>query len=137
MLKTIAFVSIITTRLIYQPGETKQHIAPFTSQPPLSAATILHPARVTSITASVKDNKVMLKWTVGENETADLFEVEKSSDGKNFKTAALVFGSDLPETASYEFFEKAGNSKQQYRVKLVNKNKTAEYSPVVEIAPAA
>lgn len=137
MIKTFALVTILAARLIYQPEEAKYQIAPFASQPPLSAATIRGTASLTNISATLQDNKIVLEWTVGENETAELFEVEKSLDGKNFKTAAFVFGSDLPESGSYRFFEKARNIKQKYRIKIVNKNKTAEYSPVVEIAPAA
>lgn len=137
MIKTFALVTILAARLMYQPDEANHEIAPFASQPPLSAATTGCTASLTTISATLQDNKVVLEWTVGENETAELFEVEKSLDGKNFKTAALVFGSDLPETGSYRFFEKARNIKQKYRIKIVNKNKIAEYSPVVEVSPAA
>ncbi len=86
---------------------------------------------------TVKNNKVVLNWVVDENETADLFEVEKSTDGVNFSLAALVFGTDKPAIDTYEFYEKAGNQKMMYRIKIVNKNKKAVYSAVVAINPAA
>lgn len=78
----------------------------------------------------------MLNWSVGENETADQFIVEKSTDGIKYSAAALVFGSDKPATDNYEYYEKAGNRKVSYRIKLVNKNNKTEYSEVVEIDPA-
>lgn len=79
----------------------------------------------------------MLNWTVGENETAERFEIEKSSDGKNFTLAALVFGTDKPETGNYRFYEKAGSKKIIYRIKLINKNRETHYSTIVEINPNA
>ena len=77
----------------------------------------------------------MLNWTVGENETADRFEIEKSTDGKNFTMAALVFGTDKSETGTYQFYEKAGKQKVLYRVKLINKNQEVHYSTVITIDP--
>lgn len=100
---------------------------------PLSTSTL--PARLLRIEGSIIDHKVILNWVVGENETADQFEVEKSTDGKNFIMAALVFGTDKNNSANYQFYEKAGNQKVSYRIKLINKNRKTEYSPVVEINP--
>ena len=76
-----------------------------------------------------------MNWVVGENETADQFEVEKSLDGKNFTLAALVFATDKRETDTYQFYEKAGNEKVSYRIKLINKNRKTEYSSVIDINP--
>ncbi len=141
MIKYISLLSILAFRLFYQPFATEAQIAPFAvieNRTPLPApAPLAIPAQLLDFKGSVKNNKVMLNWAVGENESADLFEVEKSTDGINFKMAALVFGTDKSATAKYEFYEKAGNQKVRYRIKLVNKNKKAEYSPVVEINPAA
>lgn len=140
MIKYISLLSILAFRLFYQPFATEAQIAPFAaieSPAPLPAPKAAVPAQLLDFKGSVKNNKVVLNWAVGENESADLFEVEKSIDGVNFKMAALVFGTDKSATAKYEFYEKAGNQKVRYRIKLVNKNKKAEYSPVVEINPAA
>ena len=79
----------------------------------------------------------MLQWVVSENENAAQFEVEKSFDGKIFTMAALVFGTDKTETDNYQFYEKAAKKKVVYRVKIINKNQTVEYSPVIEIDPNA
>ena len=54
---------------------------------------------------------MILNWVVGENETADRFEIEKSTDGKTFIMAALVFGTEKPKTDKYQFYEKAGRKK--------------------------
>jgi hypothetical protein len=134
MTKHLLFVIIIGLRLAYHPAEAQQSVAPFAS-PTIFSSTV--PAKVLSFKASVEENKIILDWIVGENETAYQFEVEKSADGKNFKLAALVFGTDKPQTDQYQFFERAGKTKMLYRIKLVNKDQKTEYSPVVEVNPNA
>ncbi len=113
---------------LISPNEQKD-ISPFTS----TATAPQSNAKVTSIAASISGNKITIYWTVEENQSADLFELEKSTDGKNFTMAALVFGTDKQETGKYEFFETAvSNQLVSYRIKLVNKNKIAEYSKTVQ-----
>lgn len=135
MTKYLLFVIIMGLRLAYHPVNANTGIPPFTS--PTTIEPSANPAKLLSVKASVEENKVVLDWTVGENESAYQFEVEKSIDGKNFKTAALVFGTDKSQTGKYQFYEKAGNKKTVYRIKLVNKNQDTEYSSLVEINPKA
>ncbi len=136
MTRFAAFVLIITARLIYQPEQAPPSLSPFTSPSPLPAAAMRAvPARFISFTGSLQDRKVILEWTISENETADQFAVEKSRDGKVYAMAALVFGTDKPVTDKYQFYEKAGNQRILYRIRLINKNKETEFSPVVEINP--
>ena len=80
---------------------------------------------------------MILNWVVEKNETADMFEVEKSSDGKNFSMAALVFGTDKAETGVYQFFERAAKQRIFYRIKLIDKNGQAAYSDIITINPAS
>jgi len=100
----------------------KEKIAPVATTSFVSPSAVQQPAKLISFKGSINKNKVILQWAVKENETADQFVVEKSVDGKNFAMAALVFGSDKPETENYEFYEKANNKKVSYRIKLINKN---------------
>jgi len=136
MTKFTAFVIIVALRIIYHPSHAQTDIAPFASPAPLPTTSFsIVPAKVISIDGSISNQKVILNWVVSENETADLFEVEKSTDGKNFSMAALVFGTDKPANGQYQFYEKASKQKTVYRIKLINKNKETEYSEVVEITP--
>jgi|CXWL01.1.fsa_nt_gi hypothetical protein len=136
MIKFTAFVIIVGLRIMYQPSNAQAEIAPFSSPSPLPSSSIYFvPAKLISVNGSINNNKVILNWEVGENETADQFEVEKSTDGKNFYMAALVFGTDKPANDKYQFYEKKGNKKVLYRIKLINKNRLTEYSAVVEINP--
>ena len=136
MTKFTAFVMIVCFRIIYHPGPAQFDQAPFASPSALPASTIsVAPAKLISITGSIQDHKVILNWVIAENETADKFEVEKSTDGKTFSMAAIVFGTDKSETDHYLFYEKADRQKTLYRIKMINKNQQAEYSSVIEINP--
>jgi hypothetical protein len=132
MTKFTAFIILVALRIAYHPADVQSDRAPFTSP---SSTMAIAPAKLINITGSVSNHKVILNWVVAENESADKFEVEKSTDGKTFTMAALVFGSDKSETDNYQFYEKAGNKKVLYRIRMINKNQQAEYSAVVEINP--
>ena len=128
MTKYIVFFIIFALRLTFHPSNAQSGIKGFEL---LSAK----PASVVSFSGTISKDKVLLNWAVDDNQTAELFEIEKSLDGKRFTVAALVFGSDKPARDIYQFYEKAGNQKLLYRIKLVNKDKKTEYSPIIEINP--
>lgn len=86
---------------------------------------------ITDITCVIQQNRVSLNWTVSSNQLAEQFIIEKSVDGKSFSTAALVFGTDKTDTDNYRFFEKATAKKLYYRIKIIYKDQTAEYSSVI------
>jgi hypothetical protein len=112
-----------------------EKIAPVATTSYVPPSNVQQPAKLISFKGSRDKNKIILQWAVKENETTDQFLVEKSIEGKKFVVAALVFGSDKPETENYEFYEKANNKKVSYRIKLINKNQETEYSSVIEINP--
>ncbi len=136
MIKTAALILIIALRLIYQPSEAQTGFAPFSSQPTTRGG-ISHPANLVSINGTIKKNKIILEWVVSKNESADQFEVEKSTDGSNYYTIAFVFGTDQPDTGRYRYSEKAGSQNIMYRVKMIGKDKLATYSPVITLATNA
>jgi hypothetical protein len=87
----------------------------------------------------VKDgNKVEINWTTDKNASTNYFEVEKSGNGKDFKTVALVMGPDPSKTDCdcYGCFDKIKtNSKvTYYRLKHVDSEGVAEFSAVKMIA---
>ena len=71
MIKTAAFVIIIALRLIYQPTAAKQRNAPFASPKPLSSTVSTNiPAILIGISGIRINNKIILKWIIGENQNA-------------------------------------------------------------------
>ena len=95
------------------------------------------PASFDAISGTIRNSRFIINWVVNNNQTADQFEIEKSTDGKNFSLAGIVFGTDIATYNNYQFFEKASGVKTIYRIKLVSKNKTAYYSSLIEINPAS
>lgn len=93
--------------------------------------------RLINFKAAVDNNKVMLQWEIADNGNAYQFEVEKSYDGRNFAMSALVFGTDKADTDHYMFYEKAGDKKVSYRIKVISKDKQAVYSEVIVIGNSA
>lgn len=125
----IAAIAILVLRLIYQPSYAQPQIVSFEmpdDQPKISA-----------LKAGIINNKVVLKWTVEKNNMTDQFEIEKCTDGTHFVLAALVFGTEDIKDGRYEFYEKAGNQKVVYRVKLIGKNRETVYSNLIEVSPGS
>ena len=73
-------------------------------------------------------DNVSLQWTVATNEIVDRFEVERSTNGRDFSTAALVFGSEKSGDESYSYNETVSADIIYYRLKMYDKNHIAEYS---------
>jgi hypothetical protein len=78
------------------------------------------------------NNKTFLQWKVGNNETTDKFEVERSFDGKEFKTVGLVFTSEKEGTEDYIFYETLPVfEKAMYRLKITSKTNEINYSKIL------
>lgn len=81
-------------------------------------------------TGKYTDTKSLLEWVVSENETGSYFEVEKSTDGKLFQKAGMVFNTSRTGEEYYTFSSAITNN-TFYRLKMVNKDKSASYTPLV------
>lgn len=92
------------------------------------------PVKLTSFTASLHADKVNLRWMTASEINVSHFTVEKSSDGKNFTSAGMVFAQGT-ETAgkNYEFTDAVGNEKNAilyYRLKTNENDGSGQISEV-------
>jgi len=79
-----------------------------------------------------QNNKVFLQWKVENNNTVDQFEVQRSYDGKEFKTIGLVFASEKTDIEDYMFYETIGSfDKVMYRLKMIGKDNEISYSKIL------
>ncbi len=79
-----------------------------------------------------KNNKATLQWKVGNNEKINQFEVQRSYDGKEFKTIALVFTSEKNGVEDYMFYETINSfDKVMYRLKMTDKENDITYSKIL------
>jgi len=85
-----------------------------------------------SFSGSFSNHKLQFAWSTDLNELTDRFEVEKSYDGINFITAALVFTSEKKGPEDYKFYENVSlNRTVYYRIKIFNYDKTVKFSKVI------
>lgn len=89
--------------------------------------------KVSDFSLVQQQSKIIIKWASIDSKTAtNYFTVEKSIDGKNFKTVAYVLGADPKETDCdcYSCFDKitAKSKDTYYRLKQVTDNGTVQYS---------
>lgn len=88
------------------------------------------PVQLISFQGNVNaSNKISLQWKVSNNRIVDQFEVQRSNDGKEFKTIGLVFSSEKIDLENYMFYETIGSfDKVMYRLKMIDKNGHVNYS---------
>lgn len=74
----------------------------------------------TSFTVNSVEKRIMIDWATDNKVATNYFEIQRSFDGKNFKTIALVLGPDPKQTSCdcYESFDKLSTNKQKYFYRL-------------------
>ena len=98
-----------------------------------------HDITFNDFTVSAMDKRVVIDWKTDGEKATNYFEVQKSMDGINFKTIALVLGPDPKQTTSdsYGFFDKdlAKNAKKSYyRLVHIDTNGNQQISTVKHIS---
>jgi hypothetical protein len=91
------------------------------------------PLRLLNFQGNVNGSKASLQWSVTENETGNSFELEKSSNGKDFSPAALIFTTTKTGTEYYSFKEPIEKT-VFYRLKMVNKDNSVSYSKIIRLS---
>ncbi len=77
----------------------------------------------------------VLEWAVASEKDHDFFDIERSNDGVFFETIGRVTGRGTSNTAKvYQFTDNNPFSTTYYRLRQVDNNGTATYSPVVVVA---
>jgi hypothetical protein len=99
----------------------------------LKAPLITLPVHLISFGGNLnKNNKVTLNWTAATNETVAHFEVERSINGKDFTTVAMVFATEKYGTEDYMYYETINsNDKVMYRLKMFDKGQDIDYSKIL------
>jgi hypothetical protein len=72
-----------------------------------------------------------LSWEVSGNETIKQFELERSTNGTNFTSAATINGNNIAGNESYFHSEKMIADMVYYRIKMTDKNGVVNYSKTI------
>lgn len=124
-----------TLTLFLQPSVfANPNTVPFTSSSTKVVSKTASPASIADFTCSIRDNRVLLNWMVKQNETADRLIIQRSHNGKKFQMVGLVFGSEKNTADSYQFYESVQSRKSYYRIIVIRKDGSTEYSPVVKLS---
>jgi hypothetical protein len=94
------------------------------------------PVKLNNFQGSKNKNNVMLQWSVSMNEISGVFEVQRSFDGKDFSSAAFVFGSEKSGNEVYNYSETTEAQKVYYRLKMTDKSAVISYSKILAFASA-
>jgi hypothetical protein len=92
------------------------------------------PVDLLSFTASVEHNSTQLKWKTVSEIDLDRYGVERSANGISFETIGFV---TAVGKTTYEFSDNniATNKILYYRLKMIDKDGSYKYSPVISIKP--
>ncbi len=135
MISQLILTAIFSFSAFQPPLKAQDKKAPFTSSSSITTHHSSIGAKIISLKSTLQNHKVIIDWVVEDNQLANMFEVEKSYDGKNFTLTAIVFGTDEAAANKYQFYEKEPGKKVSYRIKIVNKNNKVAYSEPVVIIP--
>ncbi|WP_242926815.1 T9SS type A sorting domain-containing protein [Pontibacter vulgaris] len=93
------------------------------------------PVELVSFKGKVTESGIELNWSTASEKDNDRFEIEKSSNGKNFNTIGQVNGAGNSTTAKrYNFTDtKADAGTNYYRLKQIDTNGTSEYSKIIAV----
>lgn len=94
--------------------------------------TIPLPVRLTSFTGSIVNKKAQIKWSVDDNETGSHFNLQRSTDGRNFTSAATVMNTSKAGLESYTYTDNMDlNGTVYYRLMMTNRDGSSKYSNII------
>lgn len=97
-------------------------------------ANSLLPVELTSFSAKVQGNSVLLSWSTATEKNNMGFEVQRSLDSKNFASVGFVNGKGTSTTVNnYSYSDNTVSAKCYYRLKQVDFNGNYEFSPAIEV----
>ena len=90
-------------------------------------------AFVSNFSANPTNSSNRLTWTIASNQSVNSFEVEKSTNGKDFKTIAVLSATEKFNTENYTYADTAISSdKIMYRLRiLINRSQNDFYSRII------
>ena len=85
-----------------------------------------------SLNAYTQKQQTILEWSA---DTKDIksFEIQKSADGKNFKTIASIAPGTVQQTKTFRYADQGSPVVQYYRLRVVESNNIGWYSKVIKM----
>jgi len=122
-------IATIRTNVLNSANWTSSSISQFTF-PQVTGFSVL-PVHVTSFTGKNTASGHYLQWKVSNEENFSRYEVEISTDGRQYTVAGVV---NAENKTDYSFTGKSILSDYQlYRLKLIDRDGKAEYSKIIRL----
>jgi uncharacterized delta-60 repeat protein len=96
---------------------------------------IVLPVQIVSFTATLKERYVQLQWQVTNNDEASLYQLERSTDGKDFFLLGSVAGINGADEKTYSFTDAAPAAINYYRIRTFHRsgNETISKSILIRV----
>jgi uncharacterized repeat protein (TIGR01451 family) len=93
------------------------------------------PVTLISFEGTIVENNAVLKWKTTQETNSELFEIQRSKEGKNWQTAGTEKShGESSIMKSYSFVDKnliAGDN--YYRLKMIDRDQTFAYSQMIKV----
>jgi hypothetical protein len=91
------------------------------------------PVRLIYFNGNLSGDITKLEWKIAQNEAAKFFEIQTSTDGINFITAATINSSGKQGEGQYNYSMNASAKKLYYRLRIVGVDQTVNYSGIISV----
>ena len=99
------------------------------------SSSILLPIAVTKWKASVMNKEVTLSWSAENESNIEMYRIEKSTDGISYNCLASLAAINKNDgTHDYSYTDALLNDISYYRLKLVYKDNSAQYSAILPVS---
>ncbi len=98
------------------------------------------PVTLISFTGTNKKSSNLLTWATGSEQNSSLFEIQRSENGNDFSTLSTIAAagnSDKLLNYQYEDHQLISATQYFYRLKMVDKDGSAKYSPIISVKRSA
>ena len=115
-------------------GTNGNHVYRITS--PLSGSISTLPVKLISFEAQKEENKIVLNWVSASEINSDVFEIQKLENSGEFKQIGKVKAagnSNRNRFYTYNDFSNLNEFEIFYRLKMIDKDGSFEYSPIVSV----
>jgi hypothetical protein len=91
------------------------------------------PVNLLSFSGNVQKEGVQLNWQVTNENAIEKYEIEKSSDGSNFKVIGTLSSVNTGGAQTYNLLDKTANeSVSYYRLRIIDQNNLIKYSTILK-----
>ena len=134
---TLNVVCTGTTEFIANGLSTTGPVAGFRGFTALQGSTL--PVTLVGFTASKGNGKVVLNWSTAQELNSDFFEIQRSTDGSNWKNLSRIKAAGNSDATRNYQYEDAGNftGTLLYRIRMVDQDETYSFSTIARLSFSA